>query len=248
MELSDACESAIRLGLGGIAFTDHIDLDVEGIDYEFDLDQYFAEISMVKDKYSEKIKILSAVEVGIQPHVIDKSLQLINGYNFDYILASVHLVDRGNPYRKGFYDGKEKHEIYERYLQEIYYMIRHFEKFDMVGHFEYIIRKASYADRSLRYADHSDIFDEIMEELIQQGRGFELNTATFRKDTPDAQYDIEILKRYRQLGGELICLASDAHDQESISLKFDYYAQMLRDVGFKYTVHFENRKPVFDKL
>lgn len=248
MDLADACEAAIKLGLDGIAFTDHVDLDVRGEDLTVDFDLYFDEISLIKNKYKDKIKVLDSVEIGIQPHVIDKSLQLINGYDFDYILASVHIIDRGDPYIDGYYDGKEKHDLYERYLQEIYFMIRNFDQFDMVGHFEYIIRKAHYADRSLRYADHSDIFDEIMKELIHQGKGFEINTATFKKDPPDAKFDFELLKRFRQLGGELICLGSDGHTPDSIAVKFDYYAQLIRDAGFKYTVHFENRKPVFDKL
>ena len=87
-----------------------------------------------------------------------------------------------------------------------------------------------------------------MKELITQGRGFELNTATYRSEPSDAQYDFEVLKRYRQLGGELICLGSDAHTPEHIGMRFDYFAQMIRDAGFKYTVHFEKRKPVFDPL
>ena len=248
MDATFACETAIGLGLHGIAFTDHVDFDYPGEDFMIDFNQYFAEISSVREKYSDRIKLLYSVEVGIQPHVLTESMELITGYPFDYVLASVHVMDGIDPYMREFYKGKAKIEAYERYLQEIYFMIKNFESFDMVGHFEYIIRYASYADRTLRYNDHKEMLDSIMLELIHQGRGFEVNTGTYRNESADAQYDFEVLKRYRELGGELICLGSDAHRPEHIGIRFDYFAQMLRDAGFKYTVHFEKRKPVFDRL
>jgi tetratricopeptide (TPR) repeat protein len=78
-------------------------------------------------------------------------------------------------------------------------MIMRFGSFDMVGHFEYIIRYAQYADRTLRYADHRDILDSILKELVHQGRGFEVNTGSFRDPAAMAVYDAEVLKRYREL-------------------------------------------------
>ncbi len=248
MDALIACETAIGLGLEGIAFTDHVDFDFPGEDSMIDFDQYFAEMTSVREKYKDRIKLLHSVEVGIQPHVLTESMSLITAYPFDYVLASVHVMDGIDPYMREYYKNKSKLEAYERYLHEIYFMIKNFVSFDMVGHFEYIIRYSSYADRTLRYNDHKEILDAIMTELIQQGRGFELNTGTYRNQPADAQYDFEVLKRYRELGGELICLGSDAHTPEHIGIRFDYFAQMLRDAGFKYTVHFEKRKPVFNRL
>jgi len=248
MDVSVACERAIGLGLDGIAFTDHVDFDYPGNDFLIDFNQYFAEMNTVREQYGDKIKLFNSVEVGIQPHVLTESMEVVNGYPFDYVLASVHIIDGVDPYLREYYKDKSKFEAYERYLQEIYFMINNFESFDMVGHFEYIIRYAGYADRTLRYIDHKDTLDAIMIELIRQGRGFEVNTGSFRDATSDAQYDFEVLKRYRELGGELICLGSDAHRPEHIGKRFDLFAQMLRDAGFKYTVHFEKRKPVFDRL
>lgn len=249
MNAEDACEAAVKYGLKGIAFTDHLDIDYPGEEsFLIDFDQYFKDISDVQKTYSEKLKVLKAVEVGIQPHVLEDSLKIVNNYPFDYVLASIHVVDGIDPYRREYYMNKSKKEAYERYLNEIFFLIQHFKSFDMVGHFEYIIRYANYDNKSLRYADHSDLFDSIMKELIYQGRGFEVNTGTYRNPMPDVEYDVEVLKRYRQLGGELICLSSDAHRTEHIGMHFDFYTQMLRDAGFGYTVHFEDRKAVFDKI
>lgn len=249
MTPEEACETSLGCGLEGIAFTDHLDFDYPGSEsFLIDFDEYFECMSSVSCKYESKLKVLKGVEVGIQPHVIDESMAVINSYPFDYVLASVHIVDRLDPYTGGYYEGKTQHEAYRRYLEEIYFMICNLGSFDMVGHFEYIIRYSDYADRTLRYADHSDIFDMIFKKLIELGRGFELNTSTYKLNPTDAEYDIAILKRYRELGGELICLGSDAHRTGYIASRFDYYAQFIREAGFGYTVHFENRKPVFTRI
>ncbi|NMA33914.1 MAG: histidinol-phosphatase HisJ family protein [Clostridiaceae bacterium] len=249
MDADQACGSAIKLGLEGIAFTDHLDYDFPGeIDFLIDFDEYFSVMDGIREKYKDRMKVIRAVEVGIQPHVLQKSEELIRKYPFDYVLASIHIVGGQNPYDSEYYSGKTKKEAYTRYLEEIYYMVRNLESFDMLGHFGYIVRNANYDDRTLRYTDYSDLFDMIFKKLIEHGRGFELNTGTYRAERPDVVYDAEILKRYRQLGGELICLGSDAHQADHIAARFGHFAQLLRDAGFKYTVHFENRKPVFDKL
>ncbi len=250
MDAHEACEAAIKHGLLGIAFTDHHDIGFPGDDdsWSIDFNQYFQDISKVEHEYKDRLKVLKSVEIGLQPHVIDKSSTLIKSFPFDYVLASIHIIDGDDPYLRKYYEGKSKSEAYERYLKEIYFMITNFSDYDMVGHFEYIIRYADYVDRTLRYADHADILDSILKELIKQGRGFEVNTASFRDPKASAEYDFALLKRYKELGGELICLGSDAHRLEHIALRFDYFTQMLKSAGFNYTVHFENRKPVWDKI
>lgn len=250
MDAVEACETALKLGLQGLAFTDHLDIDYPDTDefININYDEYFSAISIIKEDYAGRLKILKAIEVGIQPHVIDASLNIINNRPFDYVLASVHIIDGFDPYTRIYYNDRSKKEAYERYLEEIYFMITHFDNFDMVGHFEYIIRYAQYVDRSLRYVDHSDIFDLILKTLIMQGRGFEVNTGTYMDTTLTMEYDTALIKRYRELDGELVCLGSDAHRIGHIGMRFDYFAQLLRNAGFKYTVHYENRKPVYDKL
>ena len=250
MNVVEACENAIQLGLEGIAFTDHLDLDYPDTDESFNIDynEYFSSINGIRGDYNGRLNVLRAIEAGIQSHVLDETLKIVEGFPFDYVLASVHVIDGIDPYIRDFYTGKTKLDAYERYLEEIYFMITQFESFDMVGHFEYIIRYAQYVDRTIRYVDHTDIFDAILKELIKQGRGFELNTGTYRDNSASAEYDFEVLKRYRELGGELICLGSDAHRTDHIGLRFDYFSQMIKNAGFTKTVHFEDRKPVWDKL
>jgi histidinol-phosphatase (PHP family) len=250
----DACEVAIDRGLTGISFTEHLDYDYPGYPPDHfltDFDKYMECMEKLKVKYNSKLKIIKAIEVGVQPHVLDDNLKIVNGYDFDFVLASIHIVNGENPYRTYYFENKSKDEAYTLYLKEILFMVNNFSNYDIVGHFDYVTRCATYQDRSMRYKDYSDLFDAILKKIILDGKGFEINTKTYldkNDGMPAPEFDIDILKRYKELGGEMISFGSDAHSDKLIGYNFDYFSQILLDTGFKYIVHFENRKPVFDKL
>ena len=69
---------------------------------------------------------------------------------------------------------------------------------------------------------------------------FEINTSTYLKKN----FDIKILKRYKELGGELITLGSDAHNLDIIAKNFKLYSQIIKDCGFKYLFSFKDGKPI----
>lgn len=247
-----ACEKAINIGLEGMTFTDHLDFDFPGASSfdNIDFKEYSVYMDNLKDQYKSRLSVFKGIEVGIQPHVIQESLKTVRSVNFDYVLASVHLIDGIDPYCRDYYKGKSIIEAYELYLRQILYTVVTFEDYDNIGHMEYITRYSGYDDRTLRYNNHSDIFDLIFKELIARGKGFEINTGSFR-DKPGvitAHYDTAVLKRYRELGGEIVSLASDAHNPDYIGYKFDYFKDILKDCGFNFVAYFEKRKPVFKRL
>lgn len=252
MPAEAACQRAVEAGLEGIVFTDHLDIDYPEFEDQFGIDfqAYNTYMDNLKKQSRPHLKVLKGIEVGIQPHVMEETDRIVKAYDFDYVLASVHIIDREDPYRHPYYDNKTRKTAYERYLQEMLFMVRNFHDFDLVGHPEYIIRCATYDDRAFRYEELGDLLDELFRTLVAKGKGMELNTGSFRDkpDSPAVKYDLQVLKRYRELGGELISLGSDAHHPEYLGYKFDYFRELLLEAGFRNTVHFENRKPVFDKL
>lgn len=51
-----------------------------------------------------------------------------------------------------------------------------------------------------------------------------------------------ILKRYREMGGELITVGSDAHTQEYMGYGFEQARELLKSCGFRYYTVFHHRK------
>lgn len=56
-----------------------------------------------------------------------------------------------------------------------------------------------------------------------------------------------MLKRYHELGGEIITVGADAHKPEHVAYDFDKVSNILKDAGFMYYTVFENRVPAFIK-
>ena len=60
--------------------------------------------------------------------------------------------------------------------------------------------------------------------------------------------DINVLKRFKELGGEAVSLGSDAHDPERVGEKFDEYKAVIKSCGFKHIAHYKNREVVFTEI
>lgn len=250
MNAETACEIALEKGLDGLAFTDHIDIDYPRIDFTINFNEYHACIKKLQEKFKGKLKIIEGLEVGMQQHVAAETDEIIRNNKFDFVIGSIHLLDRMDPYDKVFYENKTKNEAYSKYLQEIIKGLSYFNNFDVLGHMDFIIRFAPYEERSLFYIDFPELFDHILKNIIQKGIGIEINTGSYRKvdGVVSPVFDVNILKRYKALGGEIVTIGSDSHSDDYIAYDFKNYIDLLKSCGYKYLAHFEGRKPIFEAI
>ena len=87
----------------------------------------------------------------------------------------------------------------------------------------------------------------LLKLLIENGKGIEINTAGIAKIGFPHPH-IDALKLYKELGGEIITVGSDAHKKEDIGFGFDVANDLLKQIGFRYYTLFKERKPEFIKL
>lgn len=249
LDMETAVLKAIELGLSGIAFTDHLDVDFTDYEDEFhyDFNEYFALLNSLRDKYSKKLDIISAVEIGLQPHVIKDTYNKIKDFTFDYIIGSTHLIKKRDPYCGNYFRPTDtKIDSYKEYLEEILYNLLLYKdfSFNTLGHIDYLVRYANFEDSTLYYKDFPTLIDEILKFIINKNMSFEINTSTYLKKN----FDIKILKRYKELGGELITLGSDAHNLDRIAKNFKLYSQIIKDCGLKYLFSFKDGKPIAHRI
>ena len=241
-------QEARNKGLGGITLTDHIDFDYPNKPgaHVFDPQERSSTLSALQKEFPD-IKILQGIELGFQPQVIEKSSKLIRENFFDLVINSTHVIDSIDVCRRPLNAAWTQEQVYHRYLTAVYASVRDFDDFDVVGHIGFITRYVSYQDPSLTYKDHRDILDTILTTVIEKGKGIEVNTAgySYKLDTPHPGYDI--LQRYKELGGTILTLGSDAHTTQQIGDHFNFVLEKLVTLGFKHICHFEKRKPVFSK-
>lgn len=243
-------EQAIALGLKEIAITDHIDFDYPDLNYPFmfNYDDYKRRINDVKSRYAERIKIVLGVEIGLQPHTYADIKDLVATNHYDFIIGSTHCVEKEDLYEGIYFDNKTKFEAYHRYFEDVLRNIKECPIFNIYGHIDFINRYGNYEDKTMVYDDFKDITDEILKELIAKEKGIEINTSGFRYGLGHTHPQLPLVKRYKQLGGEIITVGSDAHIPEHICADFGTAYNMLRESGFNYITTFENQKPSFIKI
>ena len=120
--------------------------------------------------------------------------------------------------------------------------------FDVLGHIDYIVRYGKRKEKFYTYEEVQDEIEEILKNLIATGRGLEVNTAGWKYGLKFCHPQPGIIKRYRELGGEIITIGSDAHLPEYVGYEFSRAEEVLRQCGFRYYAQFRNRKPEFIKL
>lgn len=241
----------ISLGLTRMCFTEHMDMDYvysnpkdKGI-FELNTDSYLYEFIRCKEKYAPEIKLLLGVELGIQPHLKQRLALYAQSYDFDFIIASSHLCNGKDPYYPSFFDGRSDEEAYREYFSSILENIKAFGNFDVYGHLDYVVRYGKTRDTDYCYDKYKDLLDPILKAVLEAEKGIEINTGAINYGLRDLNPCSEILRRYRQLGGEIITVGSDAHRPDALAKGFERAAQILKSCGFKYYTVFEKRLPQF---
>ena len=102
--------------------------------------------------------------------------------------------------------------------------------------------------RGLEYKKNQDLIDEILKTLISKGKGIEINTSGYRYKEDRFYPCTDVVKRYFELGGEIITIGSDSHIKEYITMDFDIVYEFLKSIGVKYICGFDKLNPVFKKL
>lgn len=244
--------AAKKIGLSGICFTDHLDLDYPVTDrpdfFSLDLDNYIKECHLISKKYQDILPIRIGLELGLQPHLAALHTQLLATHLLDFVIGSTHVVHGFDPYYQAFFEGRGEDEAYQEYFEATLENIQAFEGFDVYGHLDYVVRYGTNQNRYYSYQKFSDIIDEILKILIYKGKGLEINTGGYKYGLGHPNPTEDILKRYHDLGGEIITIGSDAHQTRFVGYEFEKIESILKNTGFLYFTVFENRKPRFIRI
>lgn len=241
----DMIQVAIQKGLHTICITDHHDLDYMEPGWEIDFDRYFQVLSSLQEQYRDEIEVLIGIEFGMQEHLCGEYEALAAKYPYDFIVGSVHLFDGYDPYYPGYFEKQSDEEGYRRAFEITVNNVHKMSAYDTLGHLDYIVRYGKTKEQSYSYKKYSDYIDEILRQLIQNGKGLELNTGGWNFGFDFAHPHQDVLKRYKELGGEIITIGSDAHKPEHVAYDFHKVKNYLEACGFKYYTEFRQRKPYF---
>lgn len=248
----DMIRQAISLGLKGICFTEHLDPDYpptpDHLEFSLDIPAYYSKILELKEAYKNQITIHFGIEIGLQLHLRQYFHNLLREYPFDFVIGSSHVVHGADPYYPEFFQGRDEEQAYREYFESILENLSAFDEMDTYGHLDYIVRYGPNQNRFYTYEKYQDVLDAILKKLIKKTVGLEVNTGGYHYGLEEPNPCTSIIRRYKELGGEIITIGADAHAPGKIGFAFDKAAQVLKECGFEYYTVFQARKPEFIKL
>lgn len=256
-------ERAIGIGLDEICFTDHVDYGVRkdwdepgpseerngkpkrNVDYP----RYFAQLAELQERYGDRITVRRGLELGVQRHTVRKTEALCERCRgeLDFTLLSVHQVGDLEICPPEYMEGGTQDEYNLGYYEELLAVAGEFDHYCVLAHLD-VMRRYDPAGE-YPFGKTRDVVAEILRTAIQKGKGIELNTASWRLRLEDIQPRREIMRLYRDLGGEILTIGSDAHSAEQVGDSFHAARAILRDeLGFRYFCTYERGEPCYHNL
>ncbi len=239
-------KAAEQAGLQEICFTDHRDYyyNEKGVFMVFDWADFDKGYGNLK---SDRVKIRRGMEFGM---TTDNQAQLAAdaaARPSDFVLGSVHFVDGLDVYFQPYWEGKTPFEAERRFLEHTLACVETQDGFDVLAHLTFLSKaKVKPTPRAIPYEEHRAVIDEILRTLARKGKGLEMNTSGVDRCgayLPDETY----LRRFKELGGEIVTIGSDAHNTDRVGQYSRDACAILKDI-FGYVCTFEGRKPIFHQL
>ena len=254
--MRDMALASYDRGVRMICFTDHVDLD----DYHngrpdpnaFDNHpEMLRQLAETRAAVPADMQVLHGIELGEANHDPERAEKIASTPGLDFVIGSLHNLRGTMDFAVMRYISMSdcKHYL-DLYVKELLELSR-IKCYDVMAHIGYTRRYMlrDGFDLALTMANHGDELDELFRNLIEAGRGIEMNCSGLRN--PGIHSTIpgkSLIHRYRELGGEIITLGSDAHCVKDASVGNERGLELLKEAGFKYYTVFRQRKPEFIKL
>ena len=250
-KIDDICERAIEKGMNEIALTDHMDIYTnKPYGHILDCKNLYEKIEKAKDKFEGRLIVKAGVELGQQQVNIRESEQFLADYKdkLDFVIGSIHnLKDDSDIY---YYDFSKLDciEVYNEYMDWLLELAKGYD-FDVLGHLTYPMRYMyMQVQKKIPLERFEERFRLLFKILVERGKGIEVNTSGIFQAINETMPPLYIVKLYKECGGEIITVGSDAHRLEHVALTIKEGQEIIKEAGFEYITVFNKRKPDFKKI
>lgn len=255
---------ADELGLLAYAVTDHCEAgrfysaqhygkpkmnsNFDLYDYRDSFNSSVEAVTRTKQNYSGKVKLICGVELGEPLYDMDATTEVLSDKRLDFVIASLHELEGYDDFAFLDYRNHDIYELLYKYFLEIYRICK-WGKFDSLGHLTYTLR---YIEGNFGFKvdlnHYTGIIRESLRLLAEKNIALEINTSGLRQNYGKIFPLPEYVKMFRELGGEIITIGSDAHNAKDLAAGITDGIEIAKESGFKYIAYYEQRKPVFVKI
>ncbi|MRH44253.1 histidinol-phosphatase HisJ family protein [Aquibacillus halophilus] len=246
-KMEEVCEQAIKNGIKEICFTEHYSVNPVAPTYgHMDFSRYLGQINYCREKYHKYLTIKAGIEL-CEPHLLKGDYEnKLRKNEFDFILGSIHNIN--NQKLRIYLKDKSANEVYRGYFSELYQLVAHAD-IDALAHFDLMKRYAVKTIGTYNFDDFKEIIAAILEKGIERGIGIEINTSGLNnKLLEETLPSIEVLKLYKDLGGELLTIGSDSHRAHTVGAYLGEAISLAKQAGFTHLFTYDQRTPKAIKI
>ncbi len=204
--------------------------------------EYLAEIEDCRARFGDRLTIRAGMELG-EPHLFaSRARDVLAVGTFDFVLGSAHYADGLECAWKPAFFRPPLRERYTAYFRQVVALAAAGD-FDVLGHLDLIKRDArKFGHPYDGPAPYADLIRTALRSLVERGKGLEINTSPLRMGQPEPCPSLTALRWYRELGGEILTIGSDAHFPADVGADLETALDMAREVGFTRLATFERRQ------
>ncbi len=249
---------AIARGFHTLGFSSHAPVPFKNsfaIKDENELRNYCFRIRELKEKYRDRISIYLGLELDYIEGICGDFTGMKRKWGLDYTIGSVHLVRNNSAEGLWFIDGPRV-ESYDEGLQKVFSgdvkraISAYYEQVntmiisqqpDILGHFDKI--KMHNKERYFREDEpwYRDLVMDLLETISRAGVIVEVNTrGIYKKRCNDLYPGAWVLKEMKEMGIP-ITLSADAHHPSEIDSYYAEAVEILKGIGYKSVVCFNDR-------
>jgi histidinol-phosphatase (PHP family) len=256
--IGELAAHAFANGVSGFCVTDHCDLNEPYAEtFPAIAPLIHAEILNLRKKWDGKISILSGIELGNVTGFERQACAVLAAADFDYVLLSLHRATGFSDLYETDFSGfgeSDVHRLARAYFEDAAHCAAKWDNYDAFAHLtlpaRYIRQRLGVVLDLRRYSNE---LEATLKALAERGKALEINVSGLRtnihsKGIPahgDTMPSPWLVKRFRELGGEIITLGSDAHHGQAVGSHLRDGAQIAHTAGFRHAAYYKERKPVF---
>lgn len=243
MKMEDIIHTAKKKCISEIAITDHVEL-AANVEHERNGNEAMKEIEKCREKYNGEITLRSGMELGNAQLDLKKSIGISKGFQGDIILGSVHNLIENKDVAYYNFRHVDCDVFFKEYLDAVYEIALNAD-FDILAHITYPL-KAIYEQAGWIFPieKFQSQLERIFQVLVRREKGIEINTSGLRVSLNQLLPDRDILKIYRECGGTMITIGSDAHEEKYIGEGIKEALACLDSLGYKFVTTYKKRIPI----
>jgi len=240
--LAAFCRRAQQLGFSYICPTEHADFDPQdsGCGY-LNIEAYSRDLKACREQFAGQMVILQGVEADYQSRFDSDVRAFLGQHSFDFVIGSTHYVD-GFFVVKALLEAYDQDTAYRRYFSAVQETAAS-GLFDVLGHLDLLKRHSTTRWGAFDPRRYMDEIEAVLQAAVDTGTGLEINTSGLRQAPGETFPGLASLRRYRELGGEVLTLGSDAHRTTDMGRDIRSGLELARAAGFKAITIFVKRKP-----